>query len=149
MHDTAKHQSGSSSTASITDKQAEEMLQAYLQIKNALINTDGSQAKKAADQLLAALEGNTDELIEDIRTDCRHISGTEDVAHQRMHFENLSDELNTLVKSTHTNSEPMYRMYCPMAFNNKGAYWLSAEKEVNNPYFGDKMLHCGKVEEVL
>jgi hypothetical protein len=36
-----------------------------------------------------------------------------------------------------------------MAFNNEGAYWLSAEKEVNNPYFGDKMLHCGSVKEEL
>jgi hypothetical protein len=26
---------------------------------------------------------------------------------------------------------------------------LSAEKEVNNPYFGDMMLHCGSVKETL
>jgi len=41
----------------------------------------------------------------------------------------------------------LYRQYCPMAFQNKGAYWLSSEKKIMNPYFGDKMLHCGVVKE--
>lgn len=38
-------------------------------------------------------------------------------------------------------------MYCPMAFNNKGASWLqkSSEKRANNPYFGKEMPHCGKM----
>ena len=40
----------------------------------------------------------------------------------------------------------LYYQYCPMAFNNKGAYWLSNEEAIRNPYFGDKMLKCGLVE---
>jgi len=34
-----------------------------------------------------------------------------------------------------------------MAFDNKGAYWLSNEAAIRNPYFGDEMLECGKVED--
>lgn len=36
-----------------------------------------------------------------------------------------------------------------MVFNNKGGYWLSTEEEILNPYYGDKMLHCGKVTETI
>jgi Cu(I)/Ag(I) efflux system membrane fusion protein len=34
-----------------------------------------------------------------------------------------------------------------MAFDNKGAYWLSETKEIRNPYFGDKMMTCGEVKK--
>jgi len=36
-----------------------------------------------------------------------------------------------------------------MANNNKGAKWLSVEAEIRNPYYGDAMLSCGSVVEVL
>ncbi|MFY0593941.1 MAG: DUF3347 domain-containing protein [Roseivirga sp.] len=36
-----------------------------------------------------------------------------------------------------------------MAFNNKGAFWLATEKEINNLYFGNLMLHCGSVQETI
>jgi hypothetical protein len=36
-----------------------------------------------------------------------------------------------------------------MAFDDKGAYWLSAESEIKNPYFGKKMLECGEVTDSL
>ncbi|HQE11916.1 MAG TPA: hypothetical protein PLQ78_04150 [Flavipsychrobacter sp.] len=43
----------------------------------------------------------------------------------------------------------VYRQYCPMAFNDKGAYWLSNEEKIMNPYFGKKMLTCGEVTDTL
>jgi hypothetical protein len=36
-----------------------------------------------------------------------------------------------------------------MAFNKKGAYWLSESKVIRNPYFGEKMLDCGETRETL
>jgi Cu(I)/Ag(I) efflux system membrane fusion protein len=36
-----------------------------------------------------------------------------------------------------------------MANNNKGAVWLSAEKDIMNPYYGDAMLTCGNVIEII
>jgi Cu(I)/Ag(I) efflux system membrane fusion protein len=36
-----------------------------------------------------------------------------------------------------------------MAFDNKGAYWLSETEEIRNPYFGDVMLGCGETKEIL
>jgi Cu(I)/Ag(I) efflux system membrane fusion protein len=34
-----------------------------------------------------------------------------------------------------------------MAFDNKGAFWLSEIEEIRNPYFGKEMLSCGEVIE--
>jgi Cu(I)/Ag(I) efflux system membrane fusion protein len=36
-----------------------------------------------------------------------------------------------------------------MADDNTGGDWLSLEKAIENPYFGDKMLTCGSVVKVL
>ncbi|UCJ09305.1 DUF3347 domain-containing protein [Chitinophaga pendula] len=68
---------------------------------------------------------------------------------KRASFEMISDLLFDLVKTTGIKGKTIYRQYCPMAFNNKGAYWLSDTTEVLNPYFGDKMLHCGEVTDTL
>jgi Cu(I)/Ag(I) efflux system membrane fusion protein len=43
----------------------------------------------------------------------------------------------------------MYVQYCPMADNDKGGFWLSTEKQVINPYFGDMMLKCGEVTDSI
>jgi hypothetical protein len=54
-----------------------------------------------------------------------------------------------MAKKTKLGTGVIYKQFCPMAFDNKGAYWLSSNEEIMNPYFGDKMLHCGKVEETV
>lgn len=46
----------------------------------------------------------------------------------------------------HDRGEPLYRAYCPMAFDNRGAAWLQAGQQIDNPYFGHKMRRCGTVE---
>ena len=46
-------------------------------------------------------------------------------------------------------NENVYIQFCPMADNNKGAYWISLEKEVRNPYYGEAMLTCGEVNATL
>lgn len=68
---------------------------------------------------------------------------------KRASFEMISDLLFDLVKTTGLKGKTVYRQYCPMAFNDKGAYWLSDTTEVLNPYFGDQMLHCGEVTDTL
>jgi Cu(I)/Ag(I) efflux system membrane fusion protein len=36
-----------------------------------------------------------------------------------------------------------------MAFDFDGAEWLSDSDQIRNPYFGDKMLTCGSVEDTI
>ncbi|SIN81050.1 DUF3347 domain-containing protein [Chitinophaga niabensis] len=68
---------------------------------------------------------------------------------RRESFNMVSEMMYDLVKATGLKGSTVYRQYCPMAFNDKGAYWLSDKAEVLNPYFGDAMLTCGSVTDTL
>ncbi|WP_020528089.1 DUF3347 domain-containing protein [Flexithrix dorotheae] len=118
------------------------MLETYYFLKDALVATDADIAKKAAKLLAEKSEG-------EIKSAAEKIISSEDVETQRAEFENISKELFEKVKNEGENSEEVYQQYCPMAFDNKGAFWLSKKEEVKNPYFGDKMLNCGYVKETL
>ena len=68
----------------------------------------------------------------------------------RKAFEALSNELiAVVVQFGIAESQQLYRIHCPMAFNNKGADWLQADKDIRNPYFGASMLKCGEVTEEI
>lgn len=68
---------------------------------------------------------------------------------RRESFNMVSEMMYDLVKATGLKGSTVYRQYCPMAFNDKGAYWLSDKAEILNPYFGDAMLTCGSVTDTL
>ncbi len=59
----------------------------------------------------------------------------------------LTDAMWSLTRTVRYGGQKVYYQYCPMAFNNKGAYWLSNQREILNPYFGNKMLKCGEVAD--
>ena len=133
----------------ISKGQAGKILSNYLVIKEALVKTDGEEAGAAAKKLITEFGVAQDKLAKEIFFDAQHIAETDNSDHQRDHFFTLSDNIYEMVKLTGVNNKVIYRQYCPMAFDNEGAYWLSSEKQVNNPYFGDRMLHCGSVKEIL
>lgn len=73
-----------------------------------------------------------------------------DINAARKAFEKFSNELIAAVKRFGIpESRQLYRIHCPMAFNNKGADWLQVDKDVRNPYFGASMLKCGEVTEEI
>ena len=134
-------------------------LKAYLPIKNALVKTDAKETQKAVNPAKASLakvdmkllEGNAHDIWIDILKPMQNsldkIAKNSDVEEQRKHFETLSDNLIEAVEYFGVTEQTIYRQYCPMAFRDKGAYWLSGEREIRNPYFGDMMLTCGEVKE--
>lgn len=127
--------------------QTKTVLLAYLDIKDALVKTNAKDASLAANGLVAILNDKSDELSKKLLTDAKAISANSDVKVQRKHFDMLSQNIYDYIKETGEKDGTVYKQYCPMAFNNSGAYWLAAEKEINNPYFGSMMLHCGSVNE--
>jgi hypothetical protein len=130
----------------VSKEQLQGVLAAYFDIKNALVLTDAAKAKSASSNFLAKLGGE----MEELKKYALNIQNGEDVEEIRADFEDLSKSMYAVVKdNTDASEETVYKQYCPMAFNNQGAYWLSNEKEIRNPYFGDKMLKCGKVQEEL
>ncbi|MVT08143.1 DUF3347 domain-containing protein [Chitinophaga tropicalis] len=68
---------------------------------------------------------------------------------KRAAFEMVSDMLYDVVKQTGLKGKTIYRQYCPMAFNDRGAYWMSRSNKLQNPYFGNEMLGCVQVTDSL
>ena len=126
-----------------------DMLSSYLQVKDALVTADSEAAKRAAERLVSHIPEGQSDLLKNLRLQAQQVVDAEGTDEQRVHFNALSENIYQWVKDTEANQSKLYRQYCPMAFDNTGAYWLSAEKEINNPYFGDKMLRCGSVAEEL
>jgi len=119
----------------------------YLHVKDALVASKPAEAKKGASELQKALK--------EVKGSAKAAQATtklinaSDLTRQREAFSVLSNEMATLVKGGKLSKGSLYLEYCPMANNNQGAYWLSNDKEIKNPYFGDKMLKCGSVKETI
>lgn len=137
------------------------LLTNYLQLKDALVASNAEQAKAAAQEIqkvadkgaAAGLSGDQQTYytaqVASIKEDAEHIQGTNEVSHMRDYFTTLSKSTYRLVKAFDANENPVYYQHCPMAMDNTGAYWLSSNEEVRNPYFGDAMLKCGSVVETV
>jgi Cu(I)/Ag(I) efflux system membrane fusion protein len=75
--------------------------------------------------------------------------GEKELEKKRESFEMVSNAFYDMVRVVKPTGATIYYQYCPMAFNDKGAYWLSNADSIMNPYFGKKMLTCGEVKETL
>ncbi|MCH7408292.1 efflux RND transporter periplasmic adaptor subunit [Belliella sp. DSM 111904] len=140
-------------------KQLTAFVQIYFPIKDALVKSDADATQKTISPAKASLakvdmnllEGKAHDiwmdLLRPMQNSLDKITQTSDVEEQRKHFETLSDNLIEAVEYFGVVGKTTYRQYCPMAFKDQGAYWLSSEKEIRNPYFGDTMLTCGEVKE--
>lgn len=66
-----------------------------------------------------------------------------DIETARVGFQKMSMGLISYLKA-HADQRAGYEVvFCPMAFNNKGAYWVQKQGDIVNPYHGMMMLHCG------
>lgn len=119
----------------------------YTHIKDALVASNADDARKASEELKKALKEVKDS--GDALAATTKLAATSELEEQRQLFSEVSNEMAALVKSGRLSSGSLYLEYCPMANNNAGAYWLSNEKQIRNPYFGDKMLKCGSVKETI
>ena len=133
----------------------------YLSLKNALVSDDDKAAASAGKKLLGTLN-KVDmktipadkhkefmEIFESAKENAEHIGeNAGKIDHQREHLASLSEDLKDLV-SLFGTSQTLYQDHCPMFNDGKGAVWFSENKEIKNPYYGSKMLTCGKVEKTI
>ena len=136
-----------------------EVVAQYFKLKNALVKDQVAPAKSAGNEMslvLAKVDASKFKgsektawatLNNKLRDALAKVKGAKDLAELRKHFEQLSTEVISLTENYGVNQELVYKDYCPMAFNNKGAYWLSETKEITNPYFGASMLSCGEIKK--
>ena len=79
----------------------------------------------------------------------KKIGELKDIEAQRKQFQFVSDALINSLQAFGTEGKALYKQHCPMAFDNTGGDWISDEKGIRNPYFGDKMMKCGIVKGEL
>jgi len=140
-----------------------QMLASYYELKDALVATDTAKADAAAARLSSAAEQFKNSAASlpqytAMQPKVEHIlkasdsilsEKSESIETQRAHFDGISDAMFAVLQEAKLRNGGVYRQHCPMAFDNRGANWLSDTTEVVNPYFGDQMLHCGAVTDTL
>lgn len=142
-------------------QQLSGVFSSYVSLKDAFVATNSAQVKEAAAKVQESLS-KTDMMLltgvahndwmtysGDLVTALKEIQSSDDIEVQRTSFSKLSDNLYKSIKAYGLGGATAFYEFCPMAFDNQGAYWLSEATEIRNPYFGEKMLKCGSVKEKL
>ena len=136
---------------------AEAVLADYFMLKDALVADDTKKAAQEGTKLVASLKAfdaskytaeeqkELADIIEDATEHAEHIAKS-DMGHQREHFKTLSKDMSDLIAITGTKNT-LYEQFCPMY--DGGSSWLSSSDQVRNPYYGSKMLKCGKVKKTI
>ncbi|MDC7997420.1 DUF3347 domain-containing protein [Gilvibacter sediminis] len=133
-------------TAKFKDPKVGPVFDAYIALKTTLVNSDVEATSQAADALLTAFSNMG--VDEETFLAAQFVMESKEIAAQRDGFNKLTPIVEQMVVDN-IEGGAVYKQYCPMAFNNTGAYWLSNSKEIYNPYFGDMMLNCGRVSDTF
>lgn len=147
----------------VSDKfknQLNKFVDDYLIMKDAFVASDDKKVDKSAKNALTSINNVDMALLKweahnywmtikkPIVDNLNGIIQMNGIEMKRKHFSVISDNLYNILESFgNSGSDPRYYQYCPMAFNDQGAYWISDTKEIRNPYFGDMMLKCGETKK--
>jgi Cu(I)/Ag(I) efflux system membrane fusion protein len=133
----------------------------YFTLESALASDNFEKAKKAGAEMKTALskvnmnafkgESHTIWMQHSsaLNEHLQHINHNGDIDALRLSFISISKYMITLTESFDPFDGTIYLQHCPMADSNKGADWLSLEKEIRNPYFGEAMLTCGETKKTI
>ena len=139
----------------------QDVIKLYLDVKNALTKDNGDSVRATSkifykavsdfpmEKFPAAQHKIWMEYAEKLSYDAEHMKQTNELEHQREHFTKLSINLYNLLTKLKINAGELYYDFCPMANNGKGAFWISEEAKINNPYMGKMMPRCGSVKDTI
>ncbi|MEZ4963330.1 MAG: DUF3347 domain-containing protein [Saprospiraceae bacterium] len=133
----------------------------YLSLEEAFVKSDTVAANNAAREMKFLLDlipepASGDKAAEawanhkeGYRKNLTEFLHVQDLEEKRSYFSHITEFLYCTFKSFDMEAGDIHVAYCPMAFDNKGAYWLTDDHKIRNPYFGDKMLKCGEITEII
>ena len=122
------------------------LLEHYKALKDALVKDNFGQVKNAAQKLANEIENTKNEIVKEVIND---ITKVQNVKEARVAFSKISTLLIDAVMNNNPTESTLYTVHCPMAFNNQGANWLQWSDDIANPYFGEVMLKCGEVNNII
>ncbi|MDF1548618.1 MAG: efflux RND transporter periplasmic adaptor subunit [Bacteroidales bacterium] len=133
----------------------------YIKMKDAFFASNTQAVDKSAKDMKSSLKKIDMELLEGnehmawmdmltmINFTLDQVLKGKNIDEKRVGFRDLSNNITTSIEKFGIKSDKtLYLEYCPMADDNKGAFWISANKEIQNPYFGEQMPKCGEVKKI-
>jgi len=144
------------------EKSASFLIDDYLEIQRALSRDNLKAAKKIALSTLKKLKKVKMKVLSpsshkewmklqrEMEKNLKKISQLDSIENARKFFYSFSLSVEKAIKEFKLNKHTIYKYFCPMAFDNKGAYWFQDKEGTANPYFGSKMFKCGsEIEKLL
>ena len=159
-HDFARPPDLQDETPDAFRAQLTEVLETYFRVQEALVESDegtAHEALRALDDAVANLDATDapeeirdawDQDRREMRSHLAHLDHLDDLKNVRQEFNTISQVLAYSIQQFGVDG-PVYRQFCPMAFDEDGAYWLSRDETITNPYLPEDMLRCGEVVEQL
>ena len=141
--------------------QINTLLNSYLKMKDNFFAADREKASAQAKDILKNLKEVNMELLKGdahmywmklaktIKENAKVIAEATNIDTQRRAFKPLSETMIKVYKSFGLENEKVYVQFCPMFDDNKGAFWLSTQKQIQNPYYGDLMPTCGDTKDSI
>ena len=142
-------------------EQLTDFVNQYFELKNSLVKSDFQLTQTNTKKLETIFNKIDMKLLDEeahsmwmeqyskLKKDIGQLQTAKDIEKQRELFSAISNQIIETVETFGLIIETVYVAYCPMALDDKGAFWLSEKEEINNPYFGDKMLRCGEVKKKI
>jgi len=84
-----------------------------------------------------------------ISSETQGLLGENNLLSKRRSFQMISDQLYDLIKTVHYNQQILYHFYCNQAFEDQGAYWISDQTTIKNPYQPLNKPVCGEIKETI
>ena len=141
--------------------QFSKVVMAYLILKDDLVLSESNKAVTDTETIkqlmekvnMNLLKGDAHtvwmRLMNNINQQLAQITKNAAIAAQRRAFATLSGDIYHTLKTFEITGLNIYYQYCPMVEGDRGAYWLSLDSEIKNPYFGEAMLTCGETIETI
>ena len=146
----AEGEENTESFSVLDDSMMRALVAPYLKLKDKLVRSDAKTSSALAKEMLVLLSDKKYAFSRtNLKAPLESLQKTEDIEVQRELFRLISNEMIQWASTTQSVSSKLYVQFCPMANNNKGAKWLSSEEQIRNPFYGDAMLTCGSVVEVI
>jgi len=156
MDDSKEMESEQTVLNSTAKKALIPVYESYFKLKNALTSDDLTTANQAIIDLKKSLKmidmklfkGEAHQVWIDFNQKLiAELNEAKTIDQTRNSFMKISKSMIGMNGTFQPMDYPIYIQHCPMANNNKGADWMSKDKEVKNPYFGSSMLSCGEVKQ--
>lgn len=131
-----------------------EIIDSYLDVKNALVAGNVPVASEKAHALAAAIKSYNAQISEpkgqtglenNVLRAAEAIASAKKIEQQRTELALLSDLLWERIKDNKLITRPLFYHQCPM----KKAHWISESKAIQNPFYGAQMISCGTNKESI